>query len=81
MDSEIKNESESRLTFLKLKSENVSLEIIPEKGGRISRYCIKKDGETFELLMPINRSQPINGESFKNLCFPLIPFSNRIRKN
>jgi len=74
------NERVSNNTFLTLNSEKVLLEIIPKKGGRISRYCVKNKEKTFELLRPIKRSQPINKDSCEKITFPLIPFSNRIRK-
>ena len=65
-------------TVLKLHSKNVILEILPEKGARISRYSLKNRNNTFDLLRPLNTKFRINKDSLLKTSFPLVPFSNRI---
>ena len=76
----MQNTVESNLSFLKLHSENVFIEILPEKGGRITRYCLKNKDKTFELLNPLKSSLLNKEDTLQNTSFPLIPFSNRINK-
>ena len=68
------------VTVLKLHSKNVILEILPEKGARISRYSLKNKNNIFELLRPVNTKLLINKDSLKKASFPLVPFSNRINR-
>ena len=62
-------------TVLKLHSKNVILEILPEKGARISRCSLKNRNNTFDLLRPLNTKFRINKDSLLKTSFPLVPFS------
>ena len=72
--------SEKDFTVLKMHSKNVILEILPEKGARISSYSLKNKNNIFELLRPVYIRPLINKDSLKKASFPLVPFSNRINR-
>ena len=65
--------------ILTLCSENALLEIIPEVGGYITRYCLKNEERVLELFRPATKAGLAAKNPLKMGSFPLVPFSNRIR--
>ena len=76
----MKNVTNETPSVLSLHSKNAFLEILPEKGGCITRYCLKDNDNTIEILRPANPTKIIKGDPLEKASFPLIPFSNRIRR-
>ena len=73
------NENEVKEKKLTLRSRNALLEIVPEIGGSITRYCLKTKEQVLELMRPSTQVGLAAEDPTKMSCFPLIPFSNRIR--
>ena len=72
-------EKEAKKSVLTLKCGNALLEILPEIGGCITRYCLENKKQTLELLRPATQAGLVAKDPLKMASFPLIPFSNRIR--
>ncbi|RTZ87925.1 MAG: aldose 1-epimerase, partial [SAR324 cluster bacterium] len=73
------NENEVKEKKLTLRSRNALLEIVPEIGGSITRYCLKTEKQTLNFLRPVIQSGLAKHDPREMASFPLIPFSNRIR--
>ena len=73
------NVNEVKEKILTLRSGNALLAIIPEVGGCITRYCLKTEEQVLELMRPSTQVGLAAEDLTKMSCFPLIPFSNRIR--
>ena len=73
------NENEVKEKILTLRSENALLAIIPEVGACITRYCLKTEEQVLELIRPATQAGLATEDPLEMGCFPLIPFSNRIR--
>ena len=73
------NQNELKEKILTIRSGNVLLSIIQEIGGYITRYCLKTEEQVFEILRPATLEEISTGNLLKKGCFPLVPFSNRIR--
>ena len=73
------NENEVKEKKLTLRSRNALLEIVPEIGGSITRYCLKTEKQTLNFLRPAIQSGLAKHDPREMASFPLIPFSNRIR--
>ena len=72
-------EKEAKESLLTLKCGNALLEILPEVGGCITRYCLETKKQTLELLRPTTQAGLAAKDPLEMASFPLIPFSNRIR--
>ncbi len=72
-------EKEAKESVLTLKYGNALLEILPEVGGCITRYCLETKKQTLELLRPTTQAGLAAKDPLQMASFPLIPFSNRIR--
>ena len=72
-------EKEAKESVLTLKYGNALLEILPEVGGCITRYCLETKKQTLELLRPATQAGLAAKDPLEMASFPLIPFSNRIR--
>lgn len=60
---------------VQLRSGSSLLEVVPGAGGVITRYAAEIDGRVLDWLRPaVGTDQPTDTS-----CFPLVPFSNRIR--
>jgi aldose 1-epimerase len=73
------NVNEVKEKNLTLRSGNALLAIIPEVGGCITRYCLKTEEQVLELMRPATQAGLAAADPLEMSCFPLIPFSNRIR--
>ena len=73
------NENEVKENTLTLRSGNALLAIIPEVGGCITRYCLKTEEQVLDLMRPATHAGLVAADPLELSCFPLIPFSNRIR--
>ena len=73
------NENEVKENTLTLRSGNALLAIIPEVGGCITRYCLKTEEQVLDLMRPATHAGLAAADPLELSCFPLIPFSNRIR--
>ena len=63
---------------LSLQSGSTSLVLDPENGGSILRYTSETDEGTIEWMRPAGK-KGLKGDILDLSCFPLIPFSSRIR--
>ena len=72
-------EKEAKDNILTLRAGNALLEIIPEVGGSITRYCLVTEEQTLNFLRPAIQSGFAKHDPREMASFPLIPFSNRIR--
>ncbi|MBI3453438.1 MAG: aldose 1-epimerase [Rhodospirillales bacterium] len=63
-----------------LRSGRASLAVAPAVGGSIVRYWWEVDGASIDWLRPTTPFDVAAGRSGGMGCFPLVPFSNRIRK-
>jgi len=72
-------EKEAKDNILTLRAGNAFLEIIPEVGGSITRYCLVTEEQTLNFLRPAIQSGYAKHDPREMASFPLIPFSNRIR--
>ncbi|MBT5794580.1 MAG: aldose 1-epimerase [Deltaproteobacteria bacterium] len=73
------NENEVKEKILNLRSGNTLLAIMPEVGGCITRYCLKNEEQVLELMRPATQAGLSVKDPLEMGCFPLIPFSNRIK--
>ena len=73
------NVNEVKEKILTLRSGNALLAIIPEVGGCITRYCLITEEQVLELMRPSTQVGLAAEVPTEMSCFPLIPFSNRIR--
>ena len=71
--------NEVKEKILTLRSGNALLAIIPEVGGCITRYCLKTEEQVLEFMRPSIQVRLAAEDPTEMSCFPLIPFSNRIR--
>lgn len=62
-----------------LHSGTALLQIIPETGGCISRYSLTTAEHSIDLLRPVSQAGKAKQDPLEMSCFPLVPFSNRIR--
>jgi aldose 1-epimerase len=66
--------------FVRLDVPPFALELSPALGGSITRFCWQRPGEpALDLLRPAARSALSDGDVEGTACFPLTPFSNRLR--
>ena len=72
-------EKEAKDNILTLRAGNALLEIIPEVGGSITRYCLVTEEQTLNFLRPAIQSGFAKHDPREMASFPMIPFSNRIR--
>ena len=73
-------EKEAKDNILTLRAGNALLEIIPEVGGSITRYCLVTEEQTLNFLRPAQLGFAKH-DPREMASFPLIPFSNRIRNS
>ena len=66
--------------FLELRAGPSVLVVSPETGGSITRYGSDHDGGTIEWLRPALPDAADVGSAGDTSCFPMVPFSNRIRE-
>ena len=71
--------NEVKEKILTLRSGNALLAIIPEVGGCITRYFLKNEEQVLEFMRPSIQVRLAAEDPTEMSCFPLIPFSNRIR--
>ena len=68
------------VVVLRLRNGNASAEVVPWIGGAIASYRWDLDGRYLDWLRPASTEALIEGDPEKVSCFPLVPFSNRIRE-
>jgi aldose 1-epimerase len=67
--------------IVRLSSPPFALEVCPVLGGSITRFRWQRDGKTaLDLLRSAAESALSDGDIEGTACFPLTPFSNRLRK-
>src|SRR4051794_2033432 len=67
------------VAVLRLRSDNASAAIAPWIGGAIASYQWDFDGGCLDWLRPASTEALISGDAESVSCFPLVPYSNRIR--
>lgn len=63
---------------LSLRADGLAAVIVPSLGGRVSRFWSSGEGG-IELFAPIRRDLPLDEALRRGGCYPLTPFSNRVR--
>ncbi len=58
------------MNALLLQDGNTRVELLPQRGGAIGRYCSEAHGQTHEWLLPAHSGQ--------SMTFPMVPFCSRI---
>jgi aldose 1-epimerase len=71
--------SPDRPVVLQLRSGRASARFAPWIGGAIAGYQWEIDGRRFDWLRPTDDAALIDGRAEAVSCFPLVPFSNRVR--
>ena len=64
---------------LELRAGSTVLVVSPETGGSIIRYASDREGEPIEWLRPALSDAVEQRAAGSTSCFPMVPFSNRIR--
>jgi aldose 1-epimerase len=67
------------VAVLRLRSEYASAEIAPWIGGAIASYRWDLDDSRLDWLRPASTEALISGDAENVSCFPLVPYSNRVR--
>ena len=65
--------------MVELRTGSAVLAVSPEAGGVITRYASEHDGAIIEWLRPAAADAVARRAAGDTSCFPLVPFSNRIR--
>ena len=60
-------------------SQALALELHPQIGGAITRFQLTRPGETLDLLRPTPAQVIAERNVLETSCYPLIPFSNRVK--
>lgn len=63
-----------------LTSDAARLEVCPDAGASVARYQTMADGKPVEWLRSASAETLRQGDPLGMSCFPLVPFSNRIRR-
>jgi aldose 1-epimerase len=63
-----------------LRAGRARLEFLPAAGGSITRYCWEADGGAVDWLRPNAGPEGPRPDPLAMACFPLVPFSSRIRE-
>ena len=66
--------------LLELRADPSVVVVSPETGGSITRYASDQAGGTIEWLRPALPDAVDAGSAGNTSCFPMVPFSNRIRE-
>src|SRR5260221_4824365 len=67
-------------TLIDLASDDLELSLAPTIGGAIAAFRFKAtDGHRIDLLRPMDAAALVKGDVLGASCFPLTPFSNRLR--
>ena len=66
--------------LLELRAGPSVVVVSPETGGSITRYASDHEGGTIEWLRPALPDAVERGSAGNTSCFPMVPFSNRIRE-
>jgi len=64
---------------IELRSDGAVVTVAPEAGGAITRYARLRGSKSLDLLRPAPAHAVANRAPTDMSCFPLVPFSNRIR--
>src|SRR5207249_2390718 len=70
----------SETSSIALRRGSLSLELLPEIGGSIGAFCLETSRGPVDLLRratPLAQRERLAGET---ACFPLVPYSNRVRE-
>lgn len=67
-------------TVINLRAGRAELGVAPGIGGSIARYCWVDGGQEHDWLRPTAPADLAPGTADRLACFPLVPFSNRIRE-
>ena len=68
-----------RESLVQLRSDDAVVQIAPEAGGALTRYAQLRGTEALDLLRPALPHAVENRVPTDMSCFPLVPFSNRVR--
>lgn len=67
------------MDLLTLRSGPLGLEVLPDVGGAVTRFWLERGDDAVELFRPAT-ARAVEARDPKGMaCFPLVPFSNRIR--
>jgi len=70
---------DTSVVVLRLRSGRASAQVAPWIGGAIAAYSWEVDGRQLDWLRPTSDDALIEGSPENVSCFPLVPFSNRVR--
>lgn len=63
------------MTLLQLRAGRLGVDLAPQSGGSIARFTV----DDFDILRPMAAADVASGRGNNSACYPLVPFSNRIR--
>ena len=66
-------------TTIRLQSGMQRLELVPAIGGSIAAFFAEGPGGRIDWMRPMPEAARAAGDVLEAACFPLFPFSNRIR--
>jgi aldose 1-epimerase len=70
---------DGRPTLLDLASDQLHVQLVPAIGGAIAAFHHGSAGKWIDLLRPMDVTALADGDVLGASCFPLTPFSNRLR--
>lgn len=70
----------SGATMLTLRNGRMELGVLPTCGGSLCRFCIDREGARVHLFRPAPPSPSADPPVLAMSCFPLVPYSGRIRQ-
>lgn len=62
-----------------LETEQARVSALPTVGGAIASYRVKRSAGLFDILRPTDERDTAQNDPRNLTCFPLVPYSNRIR--
>lgn len=65
--------------LISLRSGGATVEVARAIGGSIASYCTEVDGRRFDWLRPADMATIATATAGDMGCFPLVPYSNRVR--
>ncbi len=68
-----------KIKLITLKSGNYEVIVAPEVGGSIARYSYGSNGRKIDIFRPLSNFHEGPDPVLAMGCFPLVPYSNRIR--
>jgi aldose 1-epimerase len=66
--------------MITLRAGDCRLQLAPEAGGMVTRYWLERRARTWEWLRPASDAARARRDGYEASAFPLVPYSNRIRR-